>query len=65
MARRGREGGHLCGEDAGLRSGAEESRLRSSNVEGLEPDALAAQNPEAGKESAKKVEAKPRHTEAA
>ncbi|CAM3831795.1 acyl-CoA dehydrogenase FadE [Rahnella bruchi] len=65
LAQKGLDAGHLSADDARILSRAEESRLRSINVDEFEPDALAAQKPEAEKDSAKKDEAKPRHTEAA
>lgn len=65
LAQKGLDAGHLSADDARILSRAEESRLRSINVDEFEPDALAAQKPEAEKDSVKKAEAKPRHTEAA
>ncbi|MBU9814316.1 acyl-CoA dehydrogenase FadE [Rahnella sp. C60] len=65
LAQKGLDAGHLSADDARILSRAEESRLRSINVDEFEPDALAAQKPAAEKNDAKKDEAKPRHTEAA
>ncbi|MBF7956877.1 acyl-CoA dehydrogenase FadE [Rahnella victoriana] len=65
LAQKGLDAGHLSADDARILSRAEESRLRSINVDEFEPDELAAKKPEAEKDSAKKAEAKPRHTEAA
>ena len=65
LAQKGLDAGHLSADDARILSRAEESRLRSINVDEFEPDALAAQKPGAEKDSVKKAEAKPRHTEAA
>lgn len=65
LAQKGLDAGHLSADDARILSRAEESRLRSINVDEFEPDELAAKKPEAEKDSAKKDEAKPRHTEAA
>ncbi|ADW72577.1 protein of unknown function DUF1974 [Rahnella aceris] len=65
LAQKGLDAGHLSADDARILSRAEESRLRSINVDEFEPDALAAQKPAAEKDSVKKAEAKPRHTEAA
>ncbi len=65
LAQKGLDAGHLSADDARILSRAEESRLRSINVDEFEPDELAAKKPEAEEDSAKKDEAKPRHTEAA
>ncbi|WP_129992266.1 acyl-CoA dehydrogenase FadE [Rahnella sp. CFA14(1/10)] len=65
LAQKGLDAGHLSADDARILSRAEESRLRSINVDEFEPDALAAQKPAAEKNDEKKDEAKPRHTEAA
>ncbi|MBU9844295.1 acyl-CoA dehydrogenase FadE [Rahnella ecdela] len=65
LAQKGLDAGHLSADDARILSRAEESRLRSINVDEFEPDALAAQKPKAEEDSAKKDEAKTRHTEAA
>ncbi|QLK62247.1 acyl-CoA dehydrogenase [Enterobacteriaceae bacterium Kacie_13] len=65
LAQKGLDAGHLSADDARILSRAEESRLRSINVDEFEPHELAAHQPKEEKTSVKKDEAKPRHTEAA
>ena len=65
LAQKGLDAGHLSADDARILSRAEESRLRSINVDEFEPHELAAHQPKQEEASVKKDEAKPRHTEAA
>lgn len=65
LAQKGLDAGHLSVDDARILSRAEESRLRSINVDEFEPHELAAHQPKQEEASVKKDEAKPRHTEAA
>ncbi|MFS7306583.1 acyl-CoA dehydrogenase FadE [Rahnella inusitata] len=65
LAQKGLDAGHLSADDARILSHAEESRLRSINVDEFEPHELAAHQPKQEEASVKKDEAKPRHTEAA
>ncbi|WP_413529071.1 acyl-CoA dehydrogenase FadE [Rahnella inusitata] len=65
LAQKGLDAGHLSADDARILSRAEESRLRSINVDEFEPHELAAHQPKQKEASVKKDEAKPRHTEAA
>ncbi|MFS7383349.1 acyl-CoA dehydrogenase FadE [Rahnella inusitata] len=65
LAQKGLDAGHLSADDARILSRAEESRLRSINVDEFEPHELAAHQLKQEEASVKKDEAKPRHTEAA
>jgi len=61
LAQKGLDAGHLTPDEARILSRAEESRLRSINVDEFEADELAAKK----SQSEVKKETKPRHTEAA
>ena len=65
LAQKGLDAGHLSADDARILSRAEESRLRSINVDEFEPHELAAHQTKEEAKTLKKDEAKPRHTEAA
>ncbi|WP_421670959.1 acyl-CoA dehydrogenase FadE [Rahnella sp. EDr1-12] len=65
LAQKALDAGHLSADDARILSRAEESRLRSINVDEFEPHELAAHQPKEEAKTLKKDEAKPRHTEAA
>lgn len=61
MAQRALEEGKISADEAKILVKAEESRLRSINVDDFEPDALAASKPE----KPLKQDKRQKHTEAA